>query len=170
MAVPHSSPSDRHLANIASRVARELAAREACIDQRQVAADIRMLAHSQAGQRCLENALMAYGDDDLALIARARCHRIAADLTCDADLPFHRARIWSLLGVAMGCAGAAMVLAAIGQDTPKRLIGLIGAVVVIAGIGLRINMLAAWRRRKLLSEAAAVKALAATCSAVTPSG
>jgi len=136
------------------------------VDQKQVETNLRKLACEPDGLQHLEEALETYGDGGIAIIAEAQCHRIAADLTCAADLRFRQVRIFSILGVAMGCATAVMVFCATKATPIWRLTGLTSAVALISGIGLVARIFAARRRRVLLREAGAMKALAAGCRSV----
>lgn len=57
-------------------------------------------------------------------MVQALLHRVAADMTCEAENIWHRFRIWSICCWATGCAGAVVILAVIGTDPTWRLIGL----------------------------------------------
>ena len=116
-----------------------------------------------AGLQHLEHVLTSFDDENLEMTVRALIYRVMADLTCEADLMLQRDRIWSICCVAIGCAGAVVILAAIGVDPTWRLIGLAGTAAVLASIGLAITWLAARRRGRLLIEATAVQALTAAC-------
>ena len=155
----HSRTDDPEKAAV--RIAEALTRRPVCVEQQLLAADIRLLAKDPAGLQHLEHVLTSYDDENLGITVPALIHRVMADLSCEADLILHRVRIWSICCMAVGYAGAAVILAAISLDPTWRLIGLASATAVIAGAGLVTVGLAARRREHLLIEAAAVQTLAA---------
>ncbi len=157
----HSCTADPEEAAV--RIAEALTRRAVRVEQQLLAADIRILARDPSGPRHLEQALTGYGDEEITIMVRALIHRVMADLTCEAGLILHRVRIWSICCVAVGCAVAAAILAAIGVDPTWRWIGLASTAAMLASIGLATTWLAARRRGHLLAEAAAVQALTAAC-------
>lgn len=161
MIMPHCHTAEPE--KVAVRIAEALTRRAVRVDLQLLAADIRILAKDPAGLQHLEHVLTSYDDENLGITVRALLHRVMADLTCEADLILHRVRIWSIYCVAVGCAVAVAILAAIGVDPTWRLIGVAGTAVLLASIGMATTWLAAWRRGHLLAEAAAVRALAVAC-------
>ncbi|SEO43486.1 hypothetical protein SAMN04489859_11081 [Paracoccus alcaliphilus] len=157
----HSRTDDPEKAAV--RIAEALTRRPVCVEQQLLAADIRLLAKDPAGLQHLEHVLTSYDDENLGITVPALIHRVMADLSCEADLILHRVRIWSICCMAVGYAGAAVILAAISLDPTWRLIGVAGIAAVLASIGLATTWLAARRRGHLLAEVAAVQALAAAC-------
>lgn len=159
--MPRSCTADPEEAAI--RIAEALTRRATLVDPRLLTPDIRLLAKDPAGLQHLEHVLTSYDDENLGITVRALIHRVMADLRCEADLILHRVRIWSICCVAIGCAVAVVILAAIGFDPTWRLFGVVGIAAVLASIGLATTWLAARRREHLLAEAAAVQALSAAC-------
>ncbi len=159
--MPRSCTADPEEAAI--RIAEAFTRHATLVDLRLLTADIRLLAKDPAGLQNLEHVLTSYDDENLGITVRALIHRVMADLRCEADLILHRVRIWSICCVAIGCAGAVVILAAIGVDPVWRLIGLTCAAAAIVGSGLVTVGLAVRRRNHLLIEATAVQALTAAC-------
>ena len=118
-------PSSAIVYDAAIRVVEAMKARRWPADQGQIETEIRLLACHPSGCQHLQQALTSYGDEDTMIMVEALLHRVAADLTCEAEVIWHRFRIWSNCCWATGCAGATVILAVISPYPNWRLIGLV---------------------------------------------
>ncbi len=160
---PSSAEGPATVHDAAIHVVEAMKAHRGPVDQGQIETDIWMLARDPSGCQHIQQALTSYGDEDTKIMVEALLHRVAADLTCEAEVIWHRFCIWSICCWAIGCAGAAAILAVIGPDPTWRAIVLVCTAAAFVGLELTATGLAMVQRRSKLAKAAAVRGLLAAC-------